>query len=225
MVNDDLVFQYKMTAKGVKRYKNELMDIQNDIKSQIKKIKNESDILIKIFERQHKQKLHDRCAAIDKRVLQNCEAITSLTSQLAANKQACSIKSEIIKSLEDTAYYMEHSKFPFNEGAQKQNKQKQTLLVDEYFMTIYGKKNDQTEMEQEVNEFDSKMINDLMKALTVREKECYVLVYQELFYPSEVAAMLGIDQNTVKTNIRRAKNKIANQKKKSLFVQARGWSD
>lgn len=132
--------------------------------------------------------------------------------------------SSIVRSLEDTIFYMEYGKFPLkDELNEKMNKTRREIYVDSCFYEYNVCDMGEREEGKEISLINHKILTELLKALSKREKLCYILKYQELFSNADIASMLAIEVTSVETYIERAKEKIEQSKKKSIYVFAKGW--
>ncbi|EKZ4877786.1 hypothetical protein QO274_000051 [Listeria monocytogenes] len=73
----------------------------------------------------------------------------------------------------------------------------------------------------EVSTFETAVAYDLMKELTPRQKDVYLLVNKSGFSIKSVARMLDIKRKTVEDHLRKAEKKIEERKKKSQLWQLR----
>ncbi|MBC1402126.1 hypothetical protein HB904_16900 [Listeria booriae] len=198
MANEDLIFQYAMTRKGVAKYKSLCAEKCKELAKQLD------------------DELDSGSASVQK--------IINLNNLLEREERKKSIWAEVNRSLIDGIAFMETGRFP-TANPDKKNKSRRTIRADEQYMSILALDSACEEPEKEIGECDRKMLEELLTDLTVREKEVYLLVNQSLIEASEVAAMLGIKKTTVERNIERAKAKIQKRKERSLYVYARGWAD
>lgn len=198
MANEDLIFQYAMTRKGVAKYKSLCAEKCKELAKQLD------------------DELGSDSASIQK--------IINLNDLLESEERKKSIWASMSRSLTDGIVFMETGRFPATDP-DKKNKARRTIRADEQYMSILALESACEEPEKEIGECDRKMLEELLTDLTVREKEIYLLVNQSLIEASEVAAMLGIKKTTVERNIERAKAKIQKRKERSLYVYARGWAD
>lgn len=135
------------------------------------------------------------------------------------NDYVKSIWSGIIRKLKDEIYYMEHGCFPVTDPlGEKRNKEKREVHVDIYFLAIQSTEIEESAEEKQISLLDKKILSELLSVLSKREKQCYLLKYQDLFSNADIAAMLGIEESTVATFIERAQQKINVAKNKSLVV-------
>lgn len=198
MANEDLIFQYAMTRKGVAKYKGLCAE------------------KCKELARQLDDELDSDSASVQK--------IIDINDSLESEERKKSIWASMSRSLTDGIVFMETGRFPTTDP-DKKNKSRRTIRADEQYMSILALDLAREEPENEIGDCDRQMLEELLKDLTVREREIYLLVNQSLIEASEVAAMLGIKKTTVERNIERAKAKIQKRKERSLYVYARGWAD
>lgn len=126
---------------------------------------------------------------------------------------------KISTSLEEGIVYMQTGVSPWDfKSEEKANTQSRTIYADSYLLDYLNYKNPKTCAEKELGGIESEMISSLLKKLTKREKECYLLNKQCLCSYSDIAEYLNITIKSVENSIRRAKHKIDVQKEKSLLV-------
>lgn len=197
-MNEDLIFQYSMTRKGVAKYKGLCAE---KCKELAKRLDNELD---------------GDGASVQK--------IIDLNEMLGSEERKKSIWAGISRSLTDSIVFMETGEFPATDP-DKKNKDRRTIRADEQYMSILALDLAREEPEKEIGDCDRKMLKELLSDLTAREKEAYLLVYQSLIEVSTAASMLGVKKTTIETLLERAKVKIQRRKERSLYVYARGWAD
>lgn len=133
------------------------------------------------------------------------------------------IINSIVRSLEESILYMRTGVSPLEYNLTINiSKKPEMLIANDYLANIAEKF---IENKNDDEEFDKLMIDDLLRDLTTREKECYLLTQQSLFSQSETAEILGVKRTSVLKYIERARVKIAKRKKESLFVFAKGWGE
>lgn len=133
------------------------------------------------------------------------------------------IMNSIVRSLEEAISYMRTGISPMEYNLTVNiSKKPEMLLANEYLANIAEKV---IKYENDDEEFDKLLIADLLRDLTTREKECYLMTQQSLFSQSETADILGIKRTSVLKYIERARIKIDKRKKESLFVFAKGWGE
>ncbi|MBF2536414.1 sigma factor-like helix-turn-helix DNA-binding protein [Listeria marthii] len=74
---------------------------------------------------------------------------------------------------------------------------------------------------EELSSFETAIIYDLMKELTPRQKDVFLLINKSGFSIKSVARMLDIKRKTVEDHLRKAEKKIEERKKKSQLWQLR----
>ncbi|MBC2106132.1 sigma factor-like helix-turn-helix DNA-binding protein [Listeria booriae] len=198
MANEDLIFQYSMTRKGVAKYKELCM-------AKCKELTKQLD-----------DELKSNGASVQK--------IIDINDLLESEEHKKSVWASISRSLTDGIALMETGRFPATE-LDKKNKGRRTIRADEQYMSILALGSVCETPEKEFDDCDRKMLKELLKDLTAREKEAYLLVYQSLVEVSTAASMLGVKKTTVESLLERAKAKIQKRKERSLYVYAKGWAD
>lgn len=134
------------------------------------------------------------------------------------------IMNSIVRSLDESINYMRTGISPAELNLTVNAKKKPEITIaDDYLKTI-AKTNADHEDNKDYS-FDKLLIDDLLKDLTLKEKECFLMTQQSLFTHSETAEILNISRGTVSNNLERARTKIAKRKKESLFVFAKGWGE
>ncbi|KMT58912.1 sigma factor-like helix-turn-helix DNA-binding protein [Paenilisteria newyorkensis] len=198
MANEDLIFQYAMTRKGVMKYKGLCAEKCKELAKQLD------------------DELDSDSASVQK--------IIDINDSLESEERKKSIWASMSRSLTDGIVFMETGRFPTTDP-DKKNKSRRTIRADEQYMSILALDLAREETEKEIGDCDRKMLKELLSDLTAREKEAYLLVYQSLIEVSTAASMLGVKKTTVETLLERAKAKIQRRKERSLYVYARGWAD
>lgn len=134
------------------------------------------------------------------------------------------IMNSIVRSLDESIDYMRTGISPAEYNLTVNAKKKPEIAIaDDYLMTIAKTNSDADHEDDKDYTFDRLLIADLLKDLTLKEKECFLMTQQSLFTHSETAEILNISRGTVSKNLERARIKIAKRKSESLLVFAKGW--
>ncbi|CAM2361083.1 sigma factor-like helix-turn-helix DNA-binding protein [Listeria seeligeri] len=72
---------------------------------------------------------------------------------------------------------------------------------------------------KKISDFETALINELLNALTPRQKDIFLLVNKSGFSIKSTARMLNLKRKTVEDHLRKAEKKIEEQKKKSQLWQ------
>ena len=94
----------------------------------------------------------------------------------------------------------------------KKNK-KQILLEDDQIKEFTYNENDYNQIEGELT------FNSLLKLLSYEERQILILYYSSGFTIKEISNILHINENTVKTKMRKAKGKLKERYKGDLYYE------
>lgn len=135
------------------------------------------------------------------------------------------IMNSIVRSFDEGIEYMRTgispSEFNLTVNAKKKP---EVSIANDYLMSIAKEEQNEITEEKDI-EFNNLLISDLLKDLTAREKDCYLMTQQSLFTQEVTAELLNISKKSVCTYLERARKKIERRKKESLFVFAKGWGE
>ncbi|WP_408869054.1 hypothetical protein ACJYYY_02145 [Brochothrix campestris] len=145
-----------------------------------------------------------------------------------ANKRTESTEKTLLNSmardLGEAMEYMETGIDPWNYKSEASApKRRITLIADEHLLSVLKSQQAPIEEELEANTFDEALLNDLLKNLSAREKECYLLIKQSLFSYNATADLLNISVGAVERFVIRATAKIEKNKQNNPFVELKEW--
>lgn len=129
-----------------------------------------------------------------------------------------------ISNLENAIHYMKHGVFCKKDvWGDKWNEENKHVYVEDAFFAQIPEPIVTDEVT--VSELDRQILDEMLAALSPKEYECFYLKYTQDFSMAQIADMLDMNKETLKTNLRRAKAKINKAKAKSLLVMVRGWDN
>lgn len=128
------------------------------------------------------------------------------------------------RDLGDAINYMETGIEPWDyKSEMNAPKRRISLIADEHLLSVLKRQQYPLEDDVESNKFDEALLKDLLKNLSTREKECYLLIKQSLFSYSATADLLNISVGAVERFVIRATDKIEKNKQNNPFVELKEW--
>lgn len=130
----------------------------------------------------------------------------------------------IARDLGDAIDYMETGIEPWDyKNEMNAPKRRISLIADEHLLSVLKRQQEPLEDDVESNKFDEALLENLLKNLSTREKECYLLIKQSLFSYSATADLLNISVGAVERFVIRAIEKIEKNKQNNPFVELKEW--
>ena len=128
------------------------------------------------------------------------------------------------RDLGDAINYMETGIEPWDyKNEMNAPKRRISLIADEHLLSVLKRQQEPLEDDVESNKFDEALLENLLKNLSTREKECYLLIKQSLFSYSATADLLNISVGAVERFVIRAIEKIEKNKQNNPFVELKEW--
>lgn len=153
-----------------------------------------------------------------------CRRFTARVAKTTTNPESRTVLNSITRDLDDSIEYMETGVPPWEyQSDLRAPRRRISLIADEHLLSVLKSKQGEVSGEEKDMTFDVALIEDLLKTLSTREKECYLLIKQSLFTYESTADMLNISVGSVKKHMQRATEKIEKNKKDNPFVSLKEW--